>query len=133
MNIVDALDDEALFAPHFRGSSWDTWRAFLAATFALPMTEAETALYQQYTGRTVTPVEPFREVALVCGRRAGKSRMLALIATYLSVFRNYGPHLAPGERATVSVIASDRRQARGIYRYIVGMFRAVPMLEDLIV
>jgi hypothetical protein len=37
MNILQALGDENLFAPHFRGASWASWRAFLAALFALPM------------------------------------------------------------------------------------------------
>ena len=29
MNILDAMDDTALFAPHFRGSTWAPWRAIL--------------------------------------------------------------------------------------------------------
>ena len=37
MNILEALDDKNLFAPHFRGPSWTSWRAFLAALFALAM------------------------------------------------------------------------------------------------
>ena len=37
VNILNALSDEALFAPLFRGSTWAAWRAFLAALFGLPM------------------------------------------------------------------------------------------------
>ena len=37
MNILDALDNPNVFAPHFRGGTWRPWRAFLAALFALPM------------------------------------------------------------------------------------------------
>jgi hypothetical protein len=36
VNIIEALDDPHLFAPHFRGPSWVAWRAFLRALFALP-------------------------------------------------------------------------------------------------
>jgi hypothetical protein len=31
VNIIEALDDPALFQPHFRGSSWAAWRSFLTA------------------------------------------------------------------------------------------------------
>ena len=68
-------------------------RAFLAALFALPLTEAECAIYQHHTGRAEVPTMPFKEAALVVGRRGGKSRMLALVATHgidLSLFRAMG-------------------------------------------
>lgn len=39
MTILDVLGDPILFGRHFRGASWDAWRAFLAALFALPMSE----------------------------------------------------------------------------------------------
>ena len=93
LNILQALDHEALFAPHFRGDTWQAWRAFLAALFALPLTEAECAIYQHHTGRAEVPTMPFKEAALVVGRRGGKSRMLALVATHgidLSLFRAMG-------------------------------------------
>ncbi|TCZ65595.1 hypothetical protein EXY23_05140 [Roseicella aquatilis] len=126
------MDSEELFAPHFRGDSWDAWRSFLAGLFALPMTDAQLARFRQHTGRSTAPAVPFKEAALICGRRAGKSRILAAVAVYLAAFRDYGPHLAPGERATVAVIAADRRQARTIFRYIIGLFGAVPVLADLV-
>ena len=132
MNILDAMDDKKLFAPHFRGDSWAAWRAFLAALFALPMDDTALELCRHHTGRKTAPAAPFREAALVIGRRGGKSRVLALIATYLAVFRDYTPYLAPGEAPTIAIIAADRRQARGIFRYIMGAFRAVPLLAPLI-
>ena len=132
MNILQAMDDPALFGPHFRGDTWKPWRAFLAALFALPLDDDALALFQAHTGRVAPPTVPFREAALVIGRRGGKSRILALIATFLATFREYAPHLAPGEVATIAVIAADRRQARSIYRFATGLLRAVPMLADLI-
>ena len=35
MNILDALHDPNVVAPHFRGNTWQPWRAFLAALFGL--------------------------------------------------------------------------------------------------
>jgi len=131
-NIVDCLDNERIFAPFFRGPSWQPWRAFLAALFALPMTGAELETYRHHTERQAAPVAPFREAALVVGRRGGKSQALALVAAYLSCFRDYDPHLSPGEVATVAVIASDRKQARTIFRYTLGLLEAVPALAAMV-
>jgi hypothetical protein len=132
ISIIEALDDPALFAPHFNGGTWGPWRTVLKALFALPMDEAEAALYRACTGRAEAPTEPFKEAALVVGRRGGKSRALSLIAVYLSCFRSYDEYLAPGEVATIAVIASDRKQARSIFRFTIGLLRAVPMLAALI-
>lgn len=132
MNILDAMDDPALFGPHFRSGSWTAWRAFLAALFGLPMDDHALALYRAHTGRQEPPAVPFKEAALVIGRRGGKSRVLALIATFLACFRDYEPHLAPGEVATIAVLAADRRQARSIFRFTTGLLKAVDMLADLI-
>ena len=132
MNILQALDRPALFAPHFKGDSWQAWRVFLASMFALPMDDAALDVYRRHTGRSEAPAEPFMEASLICGRRGGKSRVLALIATYLATFVDYAPHLSAGEIGTVAIIAADRRQARAILRYIMGLLRGVPMLAKLI-
>jgi phage terminase large subunit-like protein len=131
--IIQALDDPRLFAPFFRGPTWDAWRAFLAVLFALPVDDAQRTLYATCTGRTALPTEPFKEAELVVGRRGGKSRILALLGTYLATFRDYTAYLAPGEVATVSVIAADRRQARTIMRYVTGLFRAVDLLRPMVI
>jgi hypothetical protein len=89
-------------------------------------------LFKRYTGRSVAPAGPFNECYLVCGRRAGKSAILALVAVYLAAFKNYAPYLAPGERGTIAIIAADRKQARVIFRYLASLLRDVPMLAQLI-
>jgi hypothetical protein len=132
LDIIQCLNDPNLFAPHFKGESWDAWRVYLKALFALPMNDAELAVYQKHTGRVTVPTVPFKESALVCGRRAGKSRILSLIAVFLACFRDYKPFLAAGELATIGVICSDRKQARTIMRYISGALNNIPLLKPLI-
>jgi hypothetical protein len=132
VTIIEALDDPSLFRSHFRGDTWGPWRAFLQALFALPMDDAALALYQHHTARTGPPTAPFKEAALVIGRRGGKSRVLALIAVFLATFRDYGPCLVPGEVATIAIIAADRRQARSNFRFTLGLLKEVPMLAALI-
>ena len=132
MNLRAALDDADLFGGMFAGPSWDTWRVFISALFGLRMTPAELGTYWHHTGRTAPPTVPFQEAALICGRRAGKSRTLALLGVYLATFVDYRDRLAPGELGTVAIIAADRVQARGIFRYVTGMMRGVPLLAPLI-
>ena len=127
------LNDPNLFGRHFRGASWRAWRIFLAALFAEAVGPDDLDIYRAHTGRTAWPTAPFREAAVIVGRRGGKSRTLALIAVYLACFRDYGPHLAAGEVATIGVLAVDKGQARAIFRFVLGLLKAVPMLEPLIV
>ena len=47
MNILEACKDPKLFGPWFRNpKSWQAWFAFLAALFALPMTEEQKRLFR---------------------------------------------------------------------------------------
>jgi hypothetical protein len=133
VTVIDAIHDEELFARWFRDrATWQAWLAFIAALFGVPMTPDQLATFQACTGRTEAPTEAFTEAWLICGRRAGKSFVLALIAVFLACFKSYSEFLGPGERATVMVIATDRRQARVIFRYIRGMISGTPLLADLI-
>jgi hypothetical protein len=121
MNILDAIDDPKVFGRHFSDSdTWSAWRSFLASLFALPMSIPELAIYRECTGRSQSPTNQASEAWLVIGRRGGKSFILALIAVYLAAFRDWRSFLGPGERATVMVIAADRKQARVIMRYVLG-------------
>jgi hypothetical protein len=86
---IQAIDDPAPFAPWFRDkATWLGWRTFLAALFGLPMTPDQVAFYHQCTGRTAAPGVMVEEAWLICGRRAGKSFVLALIAVFLACFRD---------------------------------------------
>jgi hypothetical protein len=133
MNILQAMADPLLFQPWFKDSkTWAAWTAFLAALFALPVTPEQLAVYRECCGRERPPTAPSTEAWLVCGRRAGKSFILALIAVYLACFREHSRYLAPGERGTVLIIAADRKQARVVFRYVRALLREVPMLAALI-
>jgi hypothetical protein len=132
--ILSAIADPKLFAPSFRDpETWHAWRAFLAALFAPPMDDEQLAIYREHTGRTDPPAAPFAEGWLICGRRAGKSAMLALCAVYLATFRDYRPHLSPGERATIRIVAQNRGATRNIFRYIAALIRGIPLLAQMIV
>ena len=133
VTIARCLRDPNLFGPHFKGASWSRWKVFLAALFGEPPGPGDLDVYRELTGRTSWPTEPLTEAAVIVGRRGGKSRTLALIAVYLACFRSYDQYLAAGEVATIGVLAVDKSQARAIFRFVLGLFQAVPMLEPMIV
>ena len=133
VNILQAISDPAIFAPAFRDTrSWQAWFVFLAALFGLPLKPEQLAIYQQCTKRTEPRTKPSHEAWLVIGRRGGKSFVLALIAVFLSCFRDWRPYLNVGESGTIMIVAADRRQARTIMRYVKGLLSMVPMLSQLI-
>jgi hypothetical protein len=100
VNILDALDDPKVFGGFFRAGTWAAWRVFLAALFGLPMTDEQLATYRRFTGRSTPPTAPLHEAWLVCGRRGGKSFVLAVVAVFLASFRDWRHYLAPGEAAS---------------------------------
>src|SRR4029077_7710599 len=100
--ILKAMGDRNLFGPWFKDKiTWQAWTAFLAALFALPMTEEQLALFKVCTGRDPAPVTPANEATLIVGRRGGKSFILALCAVYLACFRDDRASLVPGESGTI--------------------------------
>lgn len=73
ISILDALEDEQLFRPHFQpAETWAAWKAFLAALFGLPMSGEQLEVYYRHTGRTRVPSGQFAEAWLVVGRRGGR-------------------------------------------------------------
>ncbi len=126
--ILDVIRD---FFPEFLGPTWRAWRVFLAALFALSMPEEDVEVYRAGTGRLAVPTVPAREAWMVVGRRGGKSRIVALIAVYLALFRVY--RLAPGERGVVMVLSATRGQAKVAFRYILAFLQMDPTLKAQIV
>ncbi len=128
MNAIDWISHSELFGPFFAGPSWDAWRVALKALFVVEMTDADRGLYKELSGGRAVPDRPIREASFCFGRRSGKSRIAAMLAVYLAVARDYRSWLAPGEVATIMLIASDRAQARTLMRYVTGLVDAVPAL-----
>ena len=130
---LEAMREPELFARWFKDpSTWICWTVFLSALFGLPIDPAGLEIFTQCTGRSMPPAGPFNEAWLIVGRRGGKSIILALIAVFLAVFRDWSGRLVPGERGTVLVIAADRRQARVIFRYITALITETPLIAGLV-
>ena len=114
MTIMDVVDD--IFAGWFNDrTSWAPWFAFLAVLFGLPLDPAGLDLFRQCTGRSAPLAGGYLECWLVCGRRAGKSFVLALIAVFLACFVDWLSYLVPGETGRIAIIAADRRNTVALF------------------
>ncbi len=64
---------------------------------------------------------------------AAKWRRHDPTSAYLAIFSKWHLHLAPGEKATIMLLASDRAQARNAMRYLRSLFVDHPGLKKLII
>jgi hypothetical protein len=115
--------------PQFLAESFAGWRAILAAAFGLPIDDMP--LIEKLTARTRLPLRQVAELYMVCGRRAGKSLIAALIAVYFTAYRIY-PSLVAGETAQFVVVSASKQQAKTIKRYYLGLMRSRPELAAMI-
>ena len=122
ISILDAIDDQNLLGTAIKdAATFTSWRALFAALFGLRMSEPEAEVFRTCTGLTDLPTAAFNILWLIIGRRGGKSFAMALVAVYLSVFRDWRPFLSPGERAVVLLVAADREQAKILRNYVGGL------------
>lgn len=130
MNALEAMTDPNLFGEVFAGETWANWRHLIGGFYGEAGVDREA--FYSLTHRE-PPSEPSDELWLIVGRRGGKSNVAGFLAVYEAVFNDHREHLAPGEVATVMVIAADRKQARTVMRYIRGLLIDNPMLSKLVV
>jgi hypothetical protein len=139
LTIIDAIERKDLFGPWFKkrffqaAATWGPWLSFLKVLFGLSLDEQDIELFQQCTSRNDIPESGFTECWLVCGRRAGKSFIISLVAVFLACFVDWKPYLQHGEVGTVAICARDRAQCLTIFRYILRLLEGVRVLKPLIV
>jgi hypothetical protein len=132
LSMRDALSDPEVFGEVLSGSSWDGWRTLLIAVMGEALDPAERAVFESLTGRPREPLQRIEEAHLIIGRRSGKTRAAAILASYLAGLCDYDG-LAPGERAVVLVLSASLAQAKRAFDYIRGIFERVPVLRELVV
>jgi hypothetical protein len=108
-----------------------TWRPALKAAFGLKLDDAEAKTFARIAGERAVPETRVRELWAVIGRRGGKSRMAAAVATFLALFVEH--RRSHGERPMVLVIASSVDQARTVFGYVKGFIDASPVLSKEVV
>lgn len=112
MNVLDYLDT---LHPQ---ASWRPWRAFCAAVYGEPMSEADLELFRRCTGRERPREGGYPEAVCVCGVQSGKSSVCGALAGHAALTGDHGTHAL--------LVGQDHRGAmRALLRYAREPFETV--------
>jgi hypothetical protein len=125
-----AFADQQLLGAVLAGPTWRAWRTLMIASMGERLTDDERVTFTALTGRATEPLQRVEELCAVVGRRGGKSRANATLATYIAALCDH--NLVAGERGVVLLIAPDQRQAGIALNYAEAAFEASPILSQLI-
>ena len=128
-----ALSDKGLMGHVLAGPSWATWRILLIAAVGEALTDDERVVFEKITGRSHEPGQCISELEAIVGRRGGKTRALAALATYISGLCDHSDVLAPGEDGVLLCLAQDQRVAKKILDFCEEDFDRSPILQQLVV
>jgi hypothetical protein len=131
VSLRKALADKALLGTALPGPSWQAWRVLLTAAMGEELTPDERAIFKTLTGREREPGERCEQLVCAIGRRGGKSKAIATLASYVAGLCRH-PSLTRGEKGVVLVVSPDLRQSDVILDYTEAIFRASPMLSSLV-
>ena len=127
----EALSDPNLLGTAIAGDSWRSWRTLLMAAMGEELREDERAIFVRLTGREREPLQRIDQFAAVIGRRGGKSKAIATVATYIAGLCDHLDALVPGERGVLLCVALDQRVAKIILDYAEACFERSPILKQL--
>jgi hypothetical protein len=133
ISLRQSLQDPNLLGGALTGESWAAWRTLLVASMGEFLTEDEREIFSKLTGRDREPLQRVDQFAAVVGRRGGKSRAMATLATYIAGLCDHSDALVPGERGVLLCVALDQRVAKIILDYAEACFERSPILKQLIV
>jgi hypothetical protein len=132
ISLRQSLQDPNLLGTAIAGDSWRPWRTLLIAAMGEPLYDDERELFAELTGREHEPLQRVDQFAAVVGRRGGKSRAMATLATYIAGLCDHCDALVPGERGVLLCVALDQRVAKIILDYAEACFERSPILKQLI-
>ncbi len=128
----EAIEDDRLLGKALPGESWHAWRSLLLACMGEELTADELETFREVTGRDTAPTERCEELVAIVGRRGGKSRAVAVLATYLATLIDHSDVLAKGERGLLLCIAPDVKQASIVHGYVQGVLEESELLSHLV-
>src|SRR6201981_2163803 len=127
----EALSDPNLLGTAIAGDSWSSWRTLLIAAMGEDLREDEREIFSHLPGRDREPLQRVDQFAAVIGRRGGKSRAMATLATYIAGLCDHSDALVPGERGVLLCVALDQRVAKIILDYAEASFERSRILKQL--
>jgi hypothetical protein len=101
------------------------WLSVLKASFGSKLTVDELVTFKSVAGDRDPPGRQVRELWAIIGRRGGKSRIAAAIASYIAVCIDHKGKLAAGEQGVGLVLAASMSQAAVVLKCITYSSKAI--------
>ena len=128
-----ALADPHLFEPMLGGETWRAWRVLMIAAMGEALDDEERAIFEKLTGgRPVEPLALVECMAVIAGRRGGKSRAASVLAAYIAALCDHSAATVPGERPLVLCLSQNQKQGAVTFNYIAAIFNSTPLLAEMI-
>ncbi|MFC2172066.1 hypothetical protein ACFLU6_05475 [Acidobacteriota bacterium] len=107
-------------------------KALIKSIYGVPLTPKEKKFFGECCD---TPLERkgYRETFAICGARSGKSLIAGALAVAECIFGGHDRYLTAGETGTFVVIAANKKQARIVFNYCLGMFQNSKTLSEMFV
>ncbi|OLB76705.1 MAG: hypothetical protein AUI16_08340 [Alphaproteobacteria bacterium 13_2_20CM_2_64_7] len=118
VSLRDALTDPHLLGHVLAGESWLPWRVLLLASMGEALTDDERVVFKQLTGREREPLQRVNDLAIIAGRRGGKTSAVSALATYIAACCDHGDALARAETGVLLCAAQDSRVATKILDFV---------------
>ena len=132
--IRKALSDKQLLGHVIAGYSWKVWRVLLIAAMGEKLTADERAIFTRITGgREREPLQRVHELEVVAGRRAGKTRALSVLISYIAGLCDHRDVLIGGETGVFLALAQTQAVATQLLNFIEEDFKSSPLLRQMIV
>jgi hypothetical protein len=137
LTIIDAIKDDELFKPYFgkKFPAFRKWRVALKAIYGIPIkAECDRQVIRDCTGRDPDKLNPegYAKTLLLCGRRSGKSRIVALIGAYSAALAGFERKLDAGEQGRVVIVSMTRGQGANVRNYTRACFDSPLMSREII-
>jgi hypothetical protein len=120
------------FRDAMAGFDSSAWRPFLRALDGNAPRPGQQILYEQCTGRTEPFTSPPRQAQACCGRRSGKTRIAALVASTCAAFWRHAAYLSRGERGRVMLLSTSKDQSSVARGYILSLLESSEVTKPLI-
>jgi hypothetical protein len=127
-----ALADAALLGDALPGESWRPWRVLLTAAMGEVLDDDERVIFTKLTGRPREPLEMVECLAVIAGRRSGKSRAMATLSTYLATLVDWSDSLFLGKRGLCLYLAPTTKQASVAFGYAAALVEHVDLLREAV-
>ena len=119
-----ALGDDDLLGKALPGPSWASWRILLIAVVGEPLLDGERPMFAELTGgREREPCELVEEFHAVVGRRSGKTRAAATLATYLAALVDHSRPSGSGREGGFAVVVGDAMAGAALFSSDPGHLR----------